>query len=303
MPKNSFAARLNRPAKARIALATSLLFLLAPVAVTLAQETSAPAAAAPAAAADPGFFFWADSSMSLLPYGSGYAVDPDEQTALTFEHAHESGIGDMFLFVDFVKFHGQVTDESTWYGEIGPRFSFGKLLDKDFSKVLFRRSLFEIKDILLATQYERGEDPDVAEAVLVGIGLDLDAREAGILGRLEEFNFVQLNFYGRAELTQGTDTGISDMQVTLAASYPFSIGRSQFLLDGYFDWVVGFGDEDWNFHINPQLTMDLGALWDKPRKFYVGLEFDLWWNKYQIPNSSGFDTNQTAVSLLAKYHL
>ena len=284
-------------------LATCTLSLLTAAAMSHAQEATASTEEGAAADSDPGFFFWTDSSMSLLPYGSGYVVDPDEQSTLTFEHAHESRIGDLFLFVDFTKFHGQVADESTWYGEIGPRFSFGKLLEKDFSKVLFRRSLFEIKDILLATQYERGEDPDVAEAVLVGIGFDLDAREAGILGRLDEFNFVQLNFYGRAELTEGTDSGISDMQITLAASYPFSIGRSQFLLDGYFDWVVGFGDEDWNFHINPQLTMDLGALWDKPRKFYVGLEFDLWWNKYQIPNSSGFDTNQTAVSLMAKYHL
>ena len=29
-----------------------------------------------------------------------------------------------------------------------------------------KRSLFEIKDVLIATQYERGEDPDVAEAAL-----------------------------------------------------------------------------------------------------------------------------------------
>ena len=49
--------------------------------------------------------------------------------------------------------------------------------------------------------------------------------------------------------------------------------------------------------------MDLGDLWSKPGKLYAGLEFDLWWNKYQIPDSSAFDTNQAAVSLLVKYHL
>lgn len=281
------------------------LILLAVLPATVSAQEPAPAepAEAPAAAEDPGFFFWTDSSLSLLPWGDGYVVDPDEQSTLTFEHAHASTIGDLFMFVDFTKFHGDAADDSTWYGEFGPRFSFGKLLGKDLSYNLFKRSLFEIKDVLVATQYERGEDADVAEAVLLGVGLDLDVREAGILGQLGKFNYVQLNFYGRIELTEGADDGFSDMQITLATAYPFEIGGSQFLLDGYFDWVLGLGDEDWNFHINPQLTMDVGALWTKPGKWYAGLEFDLWWNKYQIPNSSAFDTNQSAVSLLLKYHL
>jgi nucleoside-specific outer membrane channel protein Tsx len=151
-------------------------------------------------------------------------------------------------------------------------------------------------------QYERGEDPDVAEAFLLGVGFDLDVREAGILGGLGKFNYVQLNFYGRAEMTKGTDSGFQDMQVTMVASYPFQIGRAQFLLDGYFDWVVGFGSEDWSYHLNPQLTMDVGAFWNHPKKLYAGIEVDFWWQKYQIPDSSLFDTDQAAVSLLMKYH-
>jgi nucleoside-specific outer membrane channel protein Tsx len=276
------------------------LLIISP-ALAAAQE-AAPTEGTEAPAADPGPFLWTDWSISLLPYGDGYVVDPDEQSTLTLEHAHASKIGDLFTFVDFTKFHGQAADDTTWYGEFGPRFSFGKILGEDLSYTLFRRSLFEIKDVLVATQYERGEDPDVAEAVLVGVGLDLDVREAGLLGGLGKFNYVQLNFYGRAELTEDAEGGISDMQITMVAAYPFEIGGYQFLADGYFDWVLGLGDEGWNFHLNPQLLMDLGAVWTEPRKLYAGLEVDLWWNKYQIPNSSAFDTNQTAVSLLVKYH-
>ena len=290
------------PSDSRRRLALILLAVSsAPLSAQEGAQTVASEASAPAEA--PGYFFWTDSSLSLLPYGDGYVVDPEEQSTLTFEHAHASKLGDLFMFVDFTKFHGDAADGTTWYGEFGPRLSFGKLLGKDLSYSLFKRSLFEIKDVLIATQYERGEDADVAEAVLLGVGFDLDVREAGILGALGKFNFVQVNFYGRAELTEGAEDGISDMQITLATAYPFEISDSQFLVDGYFDWVVGLGDEDWNFHINPQLTMDLGALWNKPGKLYAGLEFDLWWNKYQIPNSSAFDTNQAAVSLLVKYHL
>ena len=157
--------------------------------------------------------------------------------------------------------------------------------------------------MLFATQYERGEDPDVAEAVLLGVGFDLDVRELGVLGGLARFNYVQLNFYGRAEMVEGVQSGFRDAQITMVASYPFTIGNVQLLADGYFDWVLGFGNEDWSFHINPPLTVDLGARRDNPGKFFAGIELDLWWNKYQIPSSSAFDTDQAAISLMFKYHL
>ena len=298
----------RRGATARLAGSAVIIALAMALAPPLraqdTPETTAAETADTAESADPGFIIWADNSISLLPYGHGFEVDLDEQSTFTFEHAHASKIGDMFMFVDFTEFHGAPSgfDNSTWYGEIGPRFSFSKMLGKDLSHTFFKKSLFEFKDVLLAMQYERGEDADVAEAFLLGVGFDLDVREAGILGGLGKFNYVQLNFYGRAEMTEGTESGFQDMQVTMVASYPFQIGRAQFLLDGYFDWVVGFGSEDWSYHLNPQLTMDVGAFWNHPKKLYAGVEVDFWWQKYQIPDSAVFDTDQAAVSLLVKYH-
>ena len=249
------------------------------------------------------FFFWMDNSITVLPYGWGYEVDPSDQSTFTFEHAHESAIGDLFFFVDATKFHNSKGgDEWTWYGELSPRFSIGKLLKKDLSFSLFRRSLFEFKDVLLAGQYERGEDHDQAEAGLLGIGFDLDVREAGILGLLGKFNYVQLNLYARAELTKTQRNGFRDMQITMVAAYPFTIASSRFLIDGYFDWVLGIGSEESSFHLNPQIKLDLGNYWGKPEKFYMGVELDFWWNKYQINNTPSFDSNQQAVSILLKYH-
>lgn len=270
-----------------------------PVAAQQADAEATPSDEAPAADA---FFFWTDNSVTLVPYGEGFAIDPREQSAFLFEHANESRIGDLYLFVEWTAFHGP-QGGSTWYSEFGPRLSLGKLLDRDLSHTFFHRSLFEIKDVLLAMQYERGEDPDVAEAVLVGVGLNLDVREAGVLGRLGRFNFVQLNFYARSELAEGVDSGFDDMQLTLSASYPFQVGEQTFLLDGFFDWVVGFGAEDWSYHLVPQLTWDAGATWfDKPGKLRIGVKVDMWWNKYQTPDSAAFDTDQAAPSLLLKYH-
>ncbi|MDI9238587.1 outer membrane protein OmpK [Lysobacter sp. LF1] len=288
----------------------TLVLVLAP-GIAHAEDVAAMQDPVPALAPEPPadsgghrFFLWTDTSLSVLPYGTGFEVDPKEQTTFTIEHAHESKIGDFFGFIDFTHFHGagQGPDE-TWYAEFGPRLSIGKISGREISGHLFRWSAFELKDVLLAMQYERGKDPDVAEAALVGLGLNLDVREAGFLGGLGRFNYVQVNFYGRSELTEGTRNGFHDMQVTMVASYPFKVGRADWLLDGYFDWVVGFGSEQWSYHLNPQLTTDLGALvWDVPKTFYAGVEIDLWWNKYKIPSSSAFDTNQQAISLLFKYH-
>lgn len=264
-----------------------------------AQESTA--APAPAAKS---FFNWSDNSITVLPYGWGFEVDPSEQSTLTFEHAHDSTIGDLFVFVDATYFHNSPdgADDSSWYGEISPRLSLGKTTGQDLSFALFRRSLFQVKDVLIAAQYERGEDADVAEAMLLGAGFDLEIRETGLLGPLGKFKYIQFNVYGRAELTEGTRSGIRDAQITMVAARPFTIGSSKFLVDGYFDWVLGLGSEDWNYHLNPQLKLDVGDYWGKPDKFWAGLEVDFWWNKYQIPDSPAFDTDQYAVSLMAKYH-
>jgi nucleoside-specific outer membrane channel protein Tsx len=251
-----------------------------------------------------GFLLWMDNSISILPYGWNYKVDPSEQTTFTFEHVHESAIGDFFGFIDVTSFQGKngSGDQTTWYGEVSPRLSLGKLLNKDLSFTLFRRSLFEVKDVLLAAQYERGADADVAQAVLVGIGFNLDVRKAGLLGPLGKFKYIQLNLYARSELTETAPNGFRDMQITMVAAYPITIGRAKFLIDGYFDWVLGIGSEEWSYHLNPQIKLDLGNFFGTPDKIYAGVELDFWWNKYQIRSSDAFDTNQRAVSLLFKYH-
>src|ERR1044072_742712 len=85
---------------------------------------AAPSMAEDAAPANAGYLNWSDNSVTLLPYGWGFAVDPSEQSALTFEHAQDSKIGDLFLFVDFTRYNnGSGTDENSWYGEVGPRLS------------------------------------------------------------------------------------------------------------------------------------------------------------------------------------
>ena len=264
------------------------------------QQTESAAQATPST--EEHFLNWQDNSLSVLPYGWNYEVDPSHQSTLTYEHVHASAIGDLFVFVDATAFHDTDGDDSTWYAEVSPRFSLGKITGRDLSFTLFSRSLFDVKDVLIAAQYERGEDDDVAEAALLGVGFDLDIRDPGLLGPLSKFQYIQLNLYARSELAEGVKHGFRDMQVTMVAARPVTRGRYRWLFDGYFDWVLGFGSEDWSYHVNPQLRLDIGNFHGNPEKMYVGIEADFWWNKYQIPDSSGFPTNQAAWSLLFKYH-
>ena len=62
---------------------------------------------------DTGFFLWTDTSATLLPYGTGFEVDPGEQSTLTLEHAHASKIGDLFMFVDFTHFQTRTRRPAT----------------------------------------------------------------------------------------------------------------------------------------------------------------------------------------------
>src|SRR5690606_15833180 len=72
---------------------------------------------------------WQDNSLTYL-YGNDFEVDPQIQQTVTFEHVSGWSIGDLFLFVDSIHYNGATDangNNSTWYGEIAPRLSFGKL--------------------------------------------------------------------------------------------------------------------------------------------------------------------------------
>jgi len=239
---------------------------------------------------------WQSNSLTYL-YGHDYKIDPGIQQTLTFEHASGWNIGDLFVFVDSIHYNGGrngAADERTFYGEISPRLSFGKLFDTPLQ-------VGPIKDVLLAMTYEFGED-DV-EAYLIGPGFDLD---------LPGFDYFSLNFYRRE--TDGSRPGSGVWQITPVWSYTVPLGRSDLLIDGFMDWVVDNdenrrGSYQANLHFNPQIKYDLGkALAWGEKQFYVGIEYDYWKNKYGIKDD-GFvsrnfvgKTDQNTASLRRKAH-
>ena len=235
---------------------------------------------------------WQDNSLTYLN-GIDFKVDPPKQQTVTFEHASGWSFGDLFIFVDGIKYNTEATngagDGHTFYGEISPRLSLGKISGADLS-------FGPIKDVLLAATYEFGED-DV-DSYLLGPAVDLN---------ISGFDYFQLNTYLRT--TDGRRDGDNVWQITPVWSYTIPVGDSDLVIDGFMDWVVDNDDSyHANLHFNPQIKYDLGKAMGWGKRFYVGVEYDYWSDKYGI-DDDGFvgseilgGTDQSAISLLAKAH-
>lgn len=235
---------------------------------------------------------WQDNSLTYLN-GIDFKVDPPKQQTVTFEHASGWSFGDLFVFVDGIKYNTEATngagDGHTFYGEISPRLSLGKISGADLS-------FGPVKDVLLAATYEFGED-DV-DSYLLGPAVDLN---------IPGFDYFQLNTYLRT--TDGRRDGDNVWQITPVWSYTIPVGDSDLVIDGFMDWVVDNDDSyHANLHFNPQIKYDLAKAMGWGKRFYVGVEYDYWSDKYGI-DDNGFvgseilgGTDQSAISLLAKAH-
>lgn len=238
--------------------------------------------AAPQAMADDMIHWW-DASVTAL-YGDNYDLAPsDKQTTFTFETAGAWQYGDWFAFQDLIYFNGSnVSSDSTTYGEISTRLSAGKISGKEIG-------FGPITDLSLAMTFEEGEG--AVKSFLYGLGMDI---------AVPYFSYFQLNTYRRDAISSGN---ISDgWQLTPAFRMDFPVGNSNIVFDGFFDWVFSADNQGYeeNFHFNPQLKYDLGAVIfgsHKQNTFLVGIEYDYWKNKYGV---KGVDQN--TYSVIAKYH-
>lgn len=256
------------------------------------------------AAEDKKLLLWMDNSFTGL-YGAGFEIDDGDQGDVIFEHVSGWSFGDLYIFFDNTWFRNHTGDDDTsWYGEISPRLSLGKILGKDFSFSIFDQNIVVWKDTLLAITYERGRNSDLTESLLLGLGFDMDLSVFGIVG--DRFEYFQINLYARNELNDGAgddpDRGFHDLQITVVAAYPLEIGQAKFLIDGFVDFVAGFGPQAQNFHFSPQIKLDIGNFWGKPGVLYAGVDIDYWTNKFGLQDSDAFDTDQFAASALVKFH-
>lgn len=215
-----------------------------------------------------------------MRYGFNELVTHDQKFVLNLNHASGWSWGDIYSWVDIENY----TDGSnSWYGEFAPRLSLGKLGLINLDKKGF------VTDLLIASVYERGKN-DV-ESMLLGLGTNLN---------IKGFQFFQANLYARKDTGRGA--GFNDAQLTIAWAYPFTIGGEKFVVDGYSDYVFGWGPVAANWQISPQIKWDAGHLFGLgDGKFRTGVDIHYWKNKFGIQNTAGFDTNQFALELMVEF--
>lgn len=203
---------------------------------------------------------WSSTNLQYH-YGTDYELGDEKRTLITLENASGWKYGDNFFFVDITDPDrtGEQT-QTSWYGEISPRLSFGKMTNTDLSMGI-------IQDFLLTSTIEMGEG---FHTYLYGLAVDL---------KLPKFNYFQINWYLRNEVTFGTDLG---QQITLAWGLPFAIGKAKFSFEGFFDYAWDVDPSEDNIVTQPRLLLDVGSLWDAPGVIQAGIEYQIWKNKFGI---------------------
>ena len=228
---------------------------------------------------------WQDMSATVT-HGQHFKVDPAEQNALTLEHVSALSTGDSFSFIEISQYP-HADRSAGLYGEVAVRWSHNKLAADPIT-------FGPITDISLTTNLEFGSE--TAEMLLLGPSIDLS---------LPGFNFFTLSLTRRESLNRVGNTSSEGWQVTPSFSITWPIGRSEVVLDGFIDWVFATDEAAYaeNLQINPQLKYNLGKLLYRPdTRFYIGLEYYFWSNKFGIGSTTDFNTDQHALSVLAKYH-
>ncbi|MDO6428346.1 outer membrane protein OmpK [Thalassotalea sp. 1_MG-2023] len=203
---------------------------------------------------------WSDYSVTLLK-GNHYEVGDNDRTVFTFEHAAGYSWGDSFLFVD--RLHSNNGDRET-YIEISPRFQLSS----------YQNTLFE--NIYLATTAEAG---DGFTNYLVGLGTNI---------KLANFLYFKTNVYYK-----NNDFGDNNIQSTISWAVPIG----PLMYDGFLDYMTATDNANAQMNFTSQLKYDLAPALNLKSKFYVGIEYVHWDNKFGI---KGVDERN--VNLLLKYH-
>ncbi len=203
---------------------------------------------------------WSDISATFLQ-GSDYEVGDNNRTVFTFEHAAGYSWGDSFIFVD--RLHSNNGDRET-YAEFSPRWQLS-----DYHNGF-------LENIYLATTAEVGEN---FTNYLVGVGTNL---------KIPHFLYFNANVYHK-----NNDLGDNAIQTTLTWAVPIG----PLMYDGFMDYVAASDTNHAHMNLTSQLKYNIGEAMNIKNKFYIGIEYVYWQNKFGIKG-----VNEKNVNLLVKYH-
>ncbi|NQY27081.1 MAG: DUF5020 family protein [Piscirickettsiaceae bacterium] len=207
------------------------------------------------------FFDWTNNNIQLL-HGNDFKLGDKTRSLLTFEHVNGWRYGENFLFIEFINRDDSSTEI---YGEFYPRLSWSKISGQT-------PALAFIKDFSLVGGYNAGNLPksDPYKAYLLGAGIS--------------FNVPRMDFFTLdIQAFKADNIRTTGIQITPVWSVPFQVGSLHFLFKGYAEWQSekATGGSS-TLLTQPQLLLDVGQLLDQSNKFYAGIEYHYWHNKFGI---------------------
>ena len=227
---------------------------------------------------------WRDVSAAYVA-GSGFTLDPDQQQTVSLEYASGYRWGDTFTYLDTTFFRDDERSYSL-FGETAARWS---LMDAKED-----RSHRAVADVLVAASLEFGSG--TVETFTLGPSVDLNA---------PGFDYLHLGLMRRESLNRSGFNNSDGWQFVPTWSLRIPAGRSEWVIDGFAKWIFSTDHSDYhpNFQFNPQIKYNIGKHLSGPdTRLYLGIEYYFWSNKYGVEDSSTNDSDQHAISFLAKYH-
>lgn len=217
---------------------------------------------------------WSDTEMQVL-YSNQFQepFNPNDvsKLILTFQHASGYKYGRNFFFVDILKSDGKDGKASEVYGEWYSTFSLSKMTGKEMKFSI-------IKDVGLTIGLNYGAKSTGAgpEVYLPGVTVDLN---------MPGFTFLNVNIM--AYIDRGKFNGVSNgcstgFNITPTWKIPFTISSAKFTFEGFIDYVSDHGGCKAQILTQPQIRLDVGNFIDNADKVYVGVEYQLWQNKFGI---------------------
>tara|TARA_R110002167_G_scaffold66988_1_gene189374 strand:- start:285 stop:1070 length:786 start_codon:yes stop_codon:yes gene_type:complete len=217
---------------------------------------------------------WGDTNIEILQGVSSDVYDFSTEdfdttlTTITLEHASGWEYGDNYFFVDIYKEDTSAPDDTTTvYSEYYTDLSLSKITGMSLSKGIFQ-------DLTLHAGLNAGND---FQAAIYGIRTDWN---------LPGFSYAKVSFSvyddiaGAVHRADGDKTYI----VTPVWGLPFEIGGTKWMFDGFVDFIGERGGSTKSSILaQPHLLFDLGhSLFNDAGKFYIGVEYSWWKNKYGI---------------------
>lgn len=201
---------------------------------------------------------------------------------VTIENSSAWSWGSSYFFIDTLYSTEHDLDEDglevhAWegYAEWYPSASISKMTGTNLSAGI-------LNDVSLTMGFNVGRKSTGANPLVYLPGLTFDFKLPG-------FAFFSLGTYAyvdQGEVSNGDSNNCHSpgAQVTPSWLVPFSIGSADFQFGGFVDFITAHGNCASQVVSQPQLTMDVGKmLGAKPGKFYAGVEYQYWNNKF------GFD--------------